>query len=458
MHNPTLSAVVASILLVTVNVNGGNDGFCNTAVEGGSCKDKHEDLTTWETPPPPKSCRLFLAPRPTNTKDDNAKDAAAATRKLGVFTAADWPRGMPLTPRGGDSVLHLIDVDVESSNSQLGKWLANGYLQDAITSGHGGNYEGLGKVVTALPGMGMMAASASAAASPSQTSRPNVWASVPEMDEANIPRYQSPLAGSFSLHYNLTHLVTHPEGIQRGGEVLVDGDGWHRRKALNSSNLMSIQDDGDGSSQEDADDDGASFEKFSVIDNDQLFQEDVCLDNLYYGMSEHDDLGRGVLASRYLPEGSVIAPIPVLPIPRQELRYLRSKEWKKAKSHRRKLLLMKNDDHSTMTESEMEDMILPPDMKWRQQLLLNYCFGHSNSSVLLFPYGHVNFVNHAPYDGIHLHDGYNSEGPVANVGLRWSDKLTQKDETGADLKTLTPRQLWERPSPEGLVLEMVALR
>ncbi|KAL7534777.1 hypothetical protein ACHAXR_006074 [Thalassiosira sp. AJA248-18] len=397
----------------------------SAAANEGSCQD-YDDLTTWETPPPPESCRLFLSPRKNN--NDGNKHNGAASRELGIFTAVEFTRGMPLTPRGGDVVLHLIDVDHDGdSNSQLGKWLSHGFLQDAIASGHGGNYEGLGKILTALPGIGMLASS------PENQGRPNVWASVPETDEADLPRIKSPQAGSFSLHYNLTYVVTNPKGIERGGEVLVDRDGWHRRKALSRSSL-SPQDE--------------NSPKSNRLDNQVLFQEGICLDNLYYDTSTHG-YGRGGFASRHLEKGSIVAPIPVAPIPRKELRYLRSKEWKKVKAHRR---MLKESNQQSMKESDIED-ILPPNMEWRQQLLINYCLGHQNSSVLLFPYGHVNYVNNAPINS--YDEEYN--GPVANVGLRWSEKLTQK-QAKVDPRTLTPTQLWNRTKIEGLVLEMVALR
>jgi len=426
-------SLIISLLPIFLSLTAASEEFCQDNV----------DLAAWEAPPPPKPCRLFLAPKPDSKNNDaNVK----GDRKLGIFTAVDFPRGMPITHPGGDVVLHLIDVDPflssddgddgddTNNNSQLRKWLSHGFLQDSITSGHGGNYEGLGKILTALPGVGMLAASPN-----QQSDRPNVWASVPEIDEANLPRNISPLAGSFSLHYNLTHVVSNPKGIAKGGEVLVDRDGWHRRMALgiNSTTL---------SSQEEQ-----YSSEANRLDNQQLFEEGICLENLHYGLSSNG-YGRGGFASRFLEKGSIVAPVPVLPIPRTELRYLRSKEWKKVNAYRRKLN-KGNQQSVEKQENEIEEM-LPPNIEWRQQLLLNYCLGHRNSSVLLFPYGHVNYINHAPS----LNSGSASEisGPVANVGLRWSEKLIQK-EADVDPRTLSPAQLFERPNPEGLVLEMVAL-
>jgi hypothetical protein len=361
---------------------------------------------------------------------------------------------VPLTPSGGDILLHLIDVDITNAEySQLSKWFEFGYLQDAISSGLGGNYEGLGRVLTASSGVGMLASSYNiplsdtkssssssshtVAAASDSTVRPNVWAPVGETDEANLPRNISPLAGSFSLHYNLTHIVSHPDGILSGGEVLVDLDGWHTRQAL-GKHLHEEQQVIDS--------------EITRLNNEELFQEGLCMDNLHYELSTHG-YGRGGFASRFLTKGSIVAPVPVLPIPRQELRYLRANEWKKVIVYRRKL--RDGSEQSTQSEEEIQEM-LPPNIEWRQQLLLNYCFGHQHSSVLLFPYGHANYVNHAPSHNLVYAEHDN--GPVANVRLRWSERLIQKEEGGTDPRSLSPSNLMQRRSPEGLVLEMVALR
>lgn len=81
------------------------------ASEEVSCPaERGDDVATWDTPGPPKSCRLFLVPRKINN-DGN--------RKLGVFTPVNFPKGMPITPRGGDLVIHLIDVIMENNSTTL---------------------------------------------------------------------------------------------------------------------------------------------------------------------------------------------------------------------------------------------------------------------------------------------------------------------------------------------------
>ena len=50
-----------------------------------------------------------------------------------------------------------------------------------------------------------------------------------------------------------------------------------------------------------------------------------------------------------------MAPVPLLPIPRKELRYVRSKEWKKVNAYRRKL---KAVDESEVTLFLKRDLAL----------------------------------------------------------------------------------------------------
>ncbi|KAL7539984.1 hypothetical protein ACHAWF_006563 [Thalassiosira exigua] len=428
----------------------------------------------------PASCRLFLAPRSRaalpggddgdgsgDDGDGRAADPSSSERRLGMFSSRPLPKGSYLSPRSGDLVLHLIDVDPDAS-PQLSKWLARGYLAEARDSGHGGNYEGLGRIWTALPGTGTLASAPSLPPlRPSDGSdgpdglrtidpRPNVWASVPENDEAGSARFRSPAAGSFAHDHNLTYVVTRPEGVAAGGEVRADRTGWHRRAALRSGGGGAREEAGKNATALKAEEKDAGARWY---DPERLFEEGLCLDNMYADKSPNG-YGRGALASRSLPKGSIVAPVPVLPVPRDELRYLRSKERKKVMSYRTKLRKQLEEEGRSSEEIEEEAKeAMPPDVRWRRQLMLNYCYGHRNSSVLMFPYGKVaSYVNHAPS----VAEG---DDPVANVALRWSETLMKRlagDGSSAgsyvDLRTLTPAQLWERPSPEGLVLELVALR
>jgi len=64
--------------------------------------------------------------------------------------------------------------------------------------------------------------------------------------------------------------------------------------------------------------------------------------------------GRGAVATRDLAAGRVVAPVPVLPLQRASL-------------------VVSTNSTTTTTP--------------QHQLLLNYCLGHRDSSLLLYPYG-----------------------------------------------------------------------
>jgi SET domain len=130
----------------------------------------------------------------------------------------------------------------------------------------------------------------------------------------------------------------------------------------------------------------------------ELRQQGICLDNLKPAVTE--GRGHGAFATRSLSRGAVIAPLPLLSIDRRSLD-------------------------------------LPGN---RKQLLLNYCFGHPKSSVLLFAYAPVvNLLNH--------------NGENANAELRWSGRMLDPESwfqlTAAAVKA---RQ------ESGLMLELLATR
>ena len=135
-----------------------------------------------------------------------------------------------------------------------------------------------------------------------------------------------------------------------------------------------------------------------------LRENGVCLDNIQVSTSTVPQAGRGAFASRPLKEGAIVAPIPVY-----QMLY----------------------DTMAMRDER-------PD-----QLLLNYCFGHSRSSLLLCPYaGGAPFVNHA-------------SGDAANVRLEWSSKL---DSEHATLSISSPTDSIMENSDARLVLQFTATR
>jgi hypothetical protein len=140
----------------------------------------------------------------------------------------------------------------------------------------------------------------------------------------------------------------------------------------------------------------------------------LCLDNIRSGPSSIPQSGKGAFATRALLQGHVIAPIPLI------------------HTQRRYLTKYSSDDP--------ED----PDVEVREdghQLLLNYCFGHRYSSLLLFTYAPVvSYINH--------------NSTFFNAELRWSTKSPQNN----SWLHRTPNDLFMNELHVGLMMEVIATR
>mmetsp|Transcript_30420 Transcript_30420/g.90794 ORF Transcript_30420/g.90794 Transcript_30420/m.90794 type:complete len:758 (-) Transcript_30420:287-2560(-) len=111
----------------------------------------------------------------------------------------------------------------------------------------------------------------------------------------------------------------------------------------------------------------------------------MCVDTVRPGPSAIRQAGRGGFAARPVAEGEIVLPLPLLHVNRTLL-----------------------DMRALRPDPEFEGRLLKGKDVVGRQLLLNYCYGHKDSSVLLLPYstGSAN-INHAP------------TGDGANVKLRW---------------------------------------
>ena len=147
-----------------------------------------------------------------------------------------------------------------------------------------------------------------------------------------------------------------------------------------------------------------------------LEENGICGDNMREGQSRIPQAGRGAFATRFLRKDSIIAPIPLLHIP-----------------DRKRL---------EMYQIDLEDGIVKDKSTvFGHQLLLNYCFGHRDSTLLLCPYGlFTSLINH-------------SSNP--NVKLRWSDPT--RSVHNPDWLNQAVEELMNQTFA-GLTMEVVALR
>jgi hypothetical protein len=124
---------------------------------------------------------------------------------------------------------------------------------------------------------------------------------------------------------------------------------------------------------------------------DWLLENGQCLDGLYPGKSSIPNAEKGAFARRAFKEGDLITPSPLFMIRHEHILDMYPLEVK---------------GNGTEQYTELK---LPRHDPVSKQLLLNYCFGHPESSLLFYPYGMgVNLINHL------------STGKGSNAKVVWS--------------------------------------
>lgn len=144
-----------------------------------------------------------------------------------------------------------------------------------------------------------------------------------------------------------------------------------------------------------------------------------CVDNIAPGNSTIPDAGRGAFATRFIPKGGLVAPAPVVHIV---------------------------DKNTVNMYAEMigpyGNVVRNESAVIGKQLILNYMFGHPNSTMLLFPYSsNVNYINH--------------HSTKHNAYLRWTqdfDFFHHRDWLERTVESLEDQ--WT----SGLMLEFIATR
>jgi hypothetical protein len=123
----------------------------------------------------------------------------------------------------------------------------------------------------------------------------------------------------------------------------------------------------------------------SIRDSDWLHEHGRCMDNIRDGISRIPHAGRGAFARRALAKGTIVAPAPLIQIPDRSVFTIYDKKRTTSNS---------NDGGDDGGEA-MYELVADHDKPVHHQLLLNYCFGHGESSLLLCPYGLMtSHINH----------------------------------------------------------------
>ena len=126
----------------------------------------------------------------------------------------------------------------------------------------------------------------------------------------------------------------------------------------------------------------------------ELKERGSCIDNLIVKPSTIPEAGRGAFTRRSIKKGGIVAPLPLIHLPERAVLDMYAQG---------------------VTDPATGDATHASTEPVHKQLLLNYCYGHSQSTLLLCPYGVVSsLVNHHP--------------SMSNVEIIWSNKTTSKPE------------------------------
>lgn len=168
------------------------------------------------------------------------------------------------------------------------------------------------------------------------------------------------------------------------------------------------------------------YQPQAIRDIDYLRKHGKCMDNIRAGKSTlpSGQGGRGAFATRFLPKGTIVTGTPLHHIPYKELVTI----FRMEKNH---------SEHAPGKETWLRFV----DEVRSYQIVLNYCYGHQQSTMLLCPYGAgVNYINH--------------NKTQANVKIQWAEHgMTSHNETWLE-RSLESFE-WEYDT--GLAFDYVAM-
>lgn len=156
----------------------------------------------------------------------------------------------------------------------------------------------------------------------------------------------------------------------------------------------------------------------SIRELDWLEEHGQCMDNIKDGISTLPHAGRGAFANRFIPKGGLVAPLPLIHI------------------GDRNILTM----YEAAAENDKGKIVRNVSLPYHKQLLLNYCFGHADTSLLLCPYGLLTaLINHS------------HQRP--NAKITWSASPMRHPEWFNETY-----HAWHKTKHTGLSFDVVALR
>ena len=144
------------------------------------------------------------------------------------------------------------------------------------------------------------------------------------------------------------------------------------------------------------------------------------MDNIKGGDSTIPDAGRGAFANRFIPKGGLVGPAPLIHV--QDYNALKT--------------FLPKFNHTDLSNKTFS---ADRDGPFTFQLILNYCFGHDKSTLLLCPYGlFTSVINHS------------HQNP--NTRIQWSQRMRHPEWREQ------PIYQWSDVGHTGLQFDFVALR
>lgn len=159
----------------------------------------------------------------------------------------------------------------------------------------------------------------------------------------------------------------------------------------------------------------------------------ICLERIKSGKSTIKQAGRGAFATGFIPKGSLISPMPLNTIIDRDFMLMYE--------------LVQDEETGERVKVEDSDPI-------GQQLIVNYCFGHEESKMLLCPMTNGILINHCSDRSVG--EGHcKNKGPNAKIqwGTKWDEATSEwLDKSIEDISEHT------KEGQRGLSLEVVATR
>jgi hypothetical protein len=220
------------------------------------------------------------------------------------------------------------------------------------------------------------------------------------IDSAGVHRSTDPTAGAFTYRHNFGYSTKH--AMAAGEEVIVACD----REVAGSLNPTV----------------GTANLNIPV---ERLQEQGVCVDNLAVATSTIPGIGRGAFAKRAVLEGDVITPSPIVHFDRSQME-----------------IVDQSVGQSPMPPTAARaHQVFFKDTVIHQQLMLNYCFGHPNSTVVFIPIAPgVNFINH--------------DRKKVNAYIDWSTEVAGDE----NYFSTDPNLLVNLPARRSLIIDIVAMR